>query len=987
MIKNLLKTAGILLLMMFVGSAWGQTEIFNFAGGGSAPTEWAFTNNVTARAIDQGSYWLVDAGDPSDIIATAVYDLSSYTSAELNLNVATYGSGTAHPAKIEISYDGGSNYVQTLTTNTPSSSTYITGGPIILNSVSDQVVIKISNNGVSGRGVRLQNLVLTASSSSTPTILVSTTSLSGFSYVDGNGPSTEQTFTVEGSNLTNNISIAASTNYEISKSSGTGFTTPLTYTPAQVATPQTVYVRLKAGLSVGNYNSEDIIATSTGASNKTVTCSGAVTAPLPNIIITEVMQNPSDVNDDVGEWFELYNYGATTVDINEYVIKDLGGESHTINNGGSLNISSGSFLVLGINSDINTNGGVPVNYQYSSFNLANGDDEIILYMSDGTTEIDRVEWDGGTSWPDPTGASMTYTGSTAGNNNLGSNWTTATKRENDYTNPLGTETDYGSPGNNGTGQDLVTSTTWSGTGNWSEGNDVGNTNWSDGVPGASTNVSINGTLTVDDLVECNDFTIAPTGQVSVTSGQGLSINGDLLIASTSGGTGSFIYNAGDIDITGTTTVQRYLTNYSAVGDNEYHFISSPVTSQAIQPEFVEDPPLATVDFYKYDEPTNTWINTKLAENGLWNSGFGANFEVGKGYLVAYPTAPVTKSFTGTLNSYTSAAPLEITCTNNNNNGWNLLGNPFPSAIDWDLVTTGDLGDGMDNALYYYDAAAANYRYYIQLSGETGSLGTGSQYIPSGQGFMVHAQSAGTKTVTLYEDQQTHSTQSFYKNTHSLANLLELKLANDGKEDETTLFFYPEATNGFDGSYDAYKLYSYAVDMPQIYSIINSNTRLAINSMGSIAENPTVQMGFRIQKAGEHTLNASGTENFDLSASIILEDTYLNKMHDFKTAGDYTFASETGDFTDRFIMHFGVVGIDESPELNQINAYVYNNSLYVQSQLDNAQMSLYDIQGRQMLTEQLNGTGLHSTELNLPTGIYIVRLQSNNQVKNVKVFIN
>jgi hypothetical protein len=538
-------------------------------------------------------------------------------------------------------------------------------------------------------------------------------------------------------------------------------------------------------------------------------------------------------------------------------------------------------------------------------------------------------------------------------------------------------------------------TVWRGTGTiWTT-----ESNWDNLVPTFSAEVTIPGGVTnypsVDNTAASpaltNNLTIAAGAILTIPTDKAITINGTLtnnagttglVIESSVDGTGSLIGGGG-----ASATVQRYLTNYSAVGDNEYHFISSPVTSQAIQPEFVEDPPLATVDFYKYDEPTNTWINTKLAETGLWNSGFGANFEVGKGYLVAYPTAPVTKSFTGTLNSYTSAAPLEITCTNNNNNGWNLLGNPFPSAIDWDLVTTGDLGDGMDNALYYYDAAAANYRYYIQLSGETGSLGTGSQYIPSGQGFMVHAQSAGTKTVTLYEDQQTHSTQSFYKNTHSLANLLELKLANDGKEDETTLFFYPEATNGFDGSYDAYKLYSYAVDMPQIYSIINSNTRLAINSMGSIAENPTVQLGFRIQKAGEHTLNASGTENFDLSASIILEDTYLNKMHDFKTAGDYTFASETGDFTDRFILHFGVVGIDESPELNQINAYVYNNSLYVQSQLDNSQMALYDIHGRQMLTEQLNGTGLHSTELNLPTGIYIVRLQSNNQVKNVKVFIN
>ncbi|MCF8241182.1 MAG: hypothetical protein K9J16_07330, partial [Melioribacteraceae bacterium] len=92
---------------------------------------------------------------------TDSYDLSSYSYAIFDIDVATYGNGTAHPAKIEISFDNGSSFTQTTTSATPSSSTYITGGPITLNSVSTQVIIRISNNGTSGRGVRLQNLVLT----------------------------------------------------------------------------------------------------------------------------------------------------------------------------------------------------------------------------------------------------------------------------------------------------------------------------------------------------------------------------------------------------------------------------------------------------------------------------------------------------------------------------------------------------------------------------------------------------------------------------------------------------------------------------------------------------------------------------------------------------------------------------------------------------------------------------------------------------------
>ncbi len=100
--------------------------------------------------------------------------------------------------------------------------------------------------------------------------------LNGFNYLISEGPSLDQTFSVIGINLTNNISITSPTNYEISKNSGSGYTSLLTYTPTEVLTPQTVYVRLKAGLNGGSYNGELVTATSTGAVTKNVTLNGRV---------------------------------------------------------------------------------------------------------------------------------------------------------------------------------------------------------------------------------------------------------------------------------------------------------------------------------------------------------------------------------------------------------------------------------------------------------------------------------------------------------------------------------------------------------------------------------------------------------------------------------------------------------------------------------------------------------------------------------------
>ncbi len=144
-------------------------------------------------------------------------------------------------------------------------------------------------------------------------------------------------------------------------------------------------------------------------------------ASVPNIVINEIMQNPAAVDDDKGEWFELFNPGDSDVDINGWVIKDDGTDYHTIDNGGPLVISAGGYLVLGINDTLAVNGGVSVDYVYSSFVLGNSSDEVVLVYSDGVSEVDRVNYDNGATFPDPTGKSMELN-NPANDNNDGSNW-------------------------------------------------------------------------------------------------------------------------------------------------------------------------------------------------------------------------------------------------------------------------------------------------------------------------------------------------------------------------------------------------------------------------------------------------------------------------------------------------------------------------------------------------------------------------------------
>jgi len=124
--------------------------------------------------------------------------------------------------------------------------------------------------------------------------------------------------------------------------------------------------------------------------------------PYDALVITEIMQNPAIVLDDVGEWFEVLNNTAVDMNLIGLDAYDLGSNLFTVDS--DLWIAPGEYAVFGVTDDYLNNGGVPVDHVWPDFNLGNGDDEIVL-EHDGLV-LDEVAWDGGILWIDPNGASM-----------------------------------------------------------------------------------------------------------------------------------------------------------------------------------------------------------------------------------------------------------------------------------------------------------------------------------------------------------------------------------------------------------------------------------------------------------------------------------------------------------------------------------------------------------------------------------------------------
>ncbi|NUN13119.1 MAG: lamin tail domain-containing protein [Myxococcales bacterium] len=138
-------------------------------------------------------------------------------------------------------------------------------------------------------------------------------------------------------------------------------------------------------------------------------CTGVETCEgLPNnlgVVITELMVDPGNVADNLGEWIEIYNGGSSQVNINGWTLTDGAGQTHLIAPGGALFVPPAGYIVLAINGNKTTNGGVRVNYPYTGFVLDNALGTVTLLDELGAL-VDTVAYGGATGISVPSGKSI-----------------------------------------------------------------------------------------------------------------------------------------------------------------------------------------------------------------------------------------------------------------------------------------------------------------------------------------------------------------------------------------------------------------------------------------------------------------------------------------------------------------------------------------------------------------------------------------------------
>ena len=923
-------------------------------------TGWTATTQASAKYF----YFTITAG-------------SGYNFSITNISFNAYAT-SAGPSAFGFAIGSSDLY----STNAPSASLLSVDQSVTGQSGLSTATIKIqgwlnsSRASTGGGSFKLDDVIITGTVTAlaTPFIAIDPSTLDGYTYTEGSGPSSSQSFTLEGRNLTSDITVTPPTNYEISSDNNTFQSTPSLYgeSGGEVST-KTVYVRLKTGLAQGDYNGETVTLSSSGATNKTITCSGSVLST-SSVIINEV--DADTEGSDILEFIELYDGGAGNTSLNGLVLALYDGGDDLSNVPYDLDgysTDANGYFVLGDAAVSN------VDYTVSNSFIQNGSDAVALYSGDaadfpaGTAVtsanlIDALVYD--TDDADDDGLlPLLISGQSqineAGNGNSarhsnqrlpnGSGGARNTSTYGQYFPTPGTENDDWQTTWTGSGTD------WTASGNWSDG--VPTTNHDVTIPTGKTPI-----IAASTLADCYDLTLEGDATLNIVS-TSATANGSLIFGGTYTGSATAV------------TYQRYFVNLKE------QMFGSPFSGQVIDGAFLSSNSInGMIHYIESDDAWSVNYTTTLP-----SSPYNA-FAPGTGYMAKRSGNGVI-NLTGTPNN----ATVNISLTRSNN-GWNFLSNPFTSAIAANangdatnnlLTVNESVLDASYTALYIWDGSS--YKIINHASGTPSvTMDPVQNYLQVGQGFFVRSKSGGG-TFSITQAMQSHQTAIPFKSSEetSWASII-LNVEMSTSEASTRILYREDMSRGIDIGYDA-GLFNSNQDFSLYSRLVEDNgVDFGLQCLPTDFVNLVVPIGLDA-KAGEIVKFSVNALNIPEEYAVILED---------KTANTFTnLSDETAEYTiqltndsegaGRFFIRTSFkssLGFDDISKQNafQVFARAKNHQLVIRGNAnENTSARIYSITGKLVTVVGLRQTTENLIPFNEKAGVYIVQITNEVGIQTQK----
>jgi hypothetical protein len=469
----------------------------------------------------------------------------------------------------------------------------------------------------------------------------------------------------------------------------------------------------------------------------------------------------------------------------------------------------------------------------------------------------------------------------------------------------------------------------------------------------------------------------------------LETNGMMTLLSGGDGT-ALIDGAGIGTISGNVTMQRYLpTGFG------YRYLSSPFTSATIG-ELGDE---AIESIYRYDEnrlvggiPASGWTGYNNPLNIMDPmSGYAVN--------LGPDTGPLTIDITGEV----SNGEMIRTVYNNDQpytTGFNLVGNPYPSPVDWNLIDK--LNSNIDNAVYYFSNGAID-QYggtYVTYINGISSDGKATNIIPSMQGFFIHVTDGQwpvegvlvmNNSVRINDldhpliKSATADQPKMLRLSASFSNHPELP-------DHTVIYFDEQATPEFDGQHDALKLLNTDSNVPNLFSVTPGASRLSINGMPPPGgKTLLVPLGIITQLDGTIKFMISALDQSLASMKISFIDSVAGAKREVSLNSEYSVDLKAGDYSGRFYLKFTEVTTsvnrlsEEGPEI--LEATTNDGILRLKvGTVEGAAGSLriFDLTGRMLHEYTVRETGYYEYPGLRSNAIYIINYRTGSVTASRKV---
>lgn len=538
------------------------------------------------------------------------------------------------------------------------------------------------------------------------------------------------------------------------------------------------------------------------------------------------------------------------------------------------------------------------------------------------------------------------------------------------------------------------STTWDGS------------TWSAGLPDATKNVIFASAYPITTDIDACACTVNSGVNIVIPSGHTLNVKNAVNVL----GTGSLTFNnnASLIQDPNTTVNSNigsiiYKRNTAPVRQRDFTYWSAPVSNFTLY----NLSPATEYRMYRRYEPTTGWVS-------IYNGT--ATMTPGVGYIVR---APETNSAT-----VASVYPASFVGVPNNGdvtvtpiaNLWNLVGNPYPSALDavkFIKANTAGANPTIVGTLYFWthntppafsDPAQPNRYFYttddyavFNLSGTvaTGFVTTATEApsdknpannaptgnIASGQAFFLKALT--TNPIIFNNNMRIAGADNsqFFKTTNSneTKDRLWLNFTNEkGAFKQLLVGYFDGATNTWDNNYDAA---TFSVNPYIDFYSVDEKRKLTIQGRAVPFENTDlVPLGYKSTIIGEFTISIDHVEGIFNQQALYLEDKTTGVIHNLSTK-DYTFSTEIGTFTERFVLRYTdkTLGNGDFENIEDgILISVKNKIINVLSSKENIKnVTIFDVTGKTLYSKNK----VSNTELQ------IQNLQSGNQVLLVKVTLD